>query len=94
MRDEKNPCGYTLASRINGTLYIGVTSDLWSRMSEHRQGLTPGFASQYGATRLVYYETHETMEVAIRREKQLKKWNRARKIRLTYIGLERGLRRP
>ena len=79
---EKFPCVYMLASAVNGTLYIGVTSDLWGRMSEHKQRLRPGFASKYGVTLLVYYEAHDTMEQAILREKQLKKWNRNWKIRL------------
>ena len=78
----KQPCVYILASKRNGTLYIGVTSDLYGRMAEHKQGLIEGFAKKYAVTRLVYYEMHETMEEAIRREKQLKKWNRLWKLRI------------
>ena len=64
----KHPCVYILASKANGTLYIGVTSDLYGRMAEHKQGLVEGFTKKHGVTRLVYYEMHETMEGAIRRE--------------------------
>jgi putative endonuclease len=71
-----------LASRKLGTLYIGVTSDLVRRVSEHRDCLTPGFTTEYGVNRLVWMERHDDIEAAIRREKQLKKWNRAWKIRL------------
>ncbi len=79
---EKNPSVYILASRRNGTLYIGVTSDLHQRMAEHKQGLIEGFTKKYGVKLLVYYETHPTMDAAIRREKQLKEWRRLWKIRL------------
>jgi putative endonuclease len=78
----KQPCVYILASKPNGTLYIGVTSDLHGRMAEHKQALVAGFATKYGVTRLVYYEMHDSMEGAIRREKQLKKWNRLWKLRI------------
>jgi len=78
----KNPCVYILASRRDGTLYIGVTSDLHGRMSEHVQGLREGFTKKYAIKMLVYQEFHQTIEQAIHREKQLKKWNRAWKIRL------------
>ena len=78
----KNPCVYILASKRLGTLYIGVTSDLHGRMSQHAQGLVDGFTKKYGVKRLVYYEMHETMEAAIRREKQLKEWRRLWKIRI------------
>jgi putative endonuclease len=79
---ERNPCVYILASRRNGTLYAGVTSDLFKRMPEHKQGLIEGFTKKYGVHMLVYYETHPTMEAAIRREKQIKEWRRLWKIRL------------
>ena len=79
---EKNPCVYILASRRNGTLYIGVTSDLFQRVALHKQNLIEGFTKKYHVHRLVYYETHPTMDGAIRREKQLKEWRRAWKIRL------------
>ena len=78
----KQPCIYILTSKRNGTLYIGVTSDLYDRMADHKQGLIEGFTKKHAVTRLVYYEMHETMEGAIRREKQLKKWNRLWKLRI------------
>ena len=73
---------YILASAMAGTLYIGVTSDLIKRISEHRLGVTGGFTSKYKVHRLVYYEPHGTIEAAIKRETQLKGWKRAWKIRL------------
>jgi putative endonuclease len=79
---EKQPCVYILASRRHGTLYVGVTSDLPKRTYEHREGLIPGFTREYGVKRLVFFEVHEDMEVAILREKRLKKWRRAWKIEL------------
>ncbi len=79
---SKSPCVYILASGRNGTLYIGVTSDIAGRISVRNQDLLSGFTSKYRVHQLVYYEMHETMEAAIRREKQLKKWNRLWKLRL------------
>ena len=76
------PAIYILASAGNGTLYIGVTSSIEDRISIHKQDLLRGFTRKYGVHRLVYYEFHETMEAAIKREKQLKKWNRQWKLRL------------
>jgi putative endonuclease len=73
---EKNPRVYILASRRNGTLYIGVTSDLPNRASLHKQDLIEGFTRKYRVHLLVYYEMHPTTEAAIRREKQLKEWRR------------------
>ena len=78
----KMPCVYMLASKRNGTLYVGVTSDLAQRVWQHRNELAEGFTKRYGVHRLVWYEVHETMESAILREMALKKWNRAWKIRL------------
>ena len=78
----KIPCVYILASKANGTLYIGVTSDLVQRVWQHRNGLAEGFTKRYGVHQLVWYEVHESMESAIMREKALKKWNRAWKIEL------------
>ena len=78
----KQPCVYILASRRIGTLYIGVTSDLFGRVVLHKQDLIEGFTKRYGVHRLVYYEMHDTMPAAILREKRLKKWNRAWKTRL------------
>jgi len=82
----KQPCVYMLASKANGTLYIGVTSNLVQRVWQHKQGLAEGFSDKYGVHLLVYYEQHETMESAITREKQMKKWNRERKIKLIEKG--------
>src|SRR5262245_30428468 len=79
---ERDPCVYILASKRNGTLYTGVTSELPQRVLRHKQGLIPGFTKKYGVHRLVYYEMHPTMDVAIRREKQIKEWRRLWKIRL------------
>ena len=73
---------YILASRRHGTLYIGVTNDLRMRLEQHRVGLGSAFVRKYGVYRLVYVETYEGAEDAIRREKQLKKWNRDWKIQL------------
>ena len=70
---DKNPCVYMLASRRNGTLYIGVTSNLPRRVAQHREGQVEGFSKKYGVNRLVWYEPHETMESAIVREKRMKK---------------------
>jgi putative endonuclease len=78
----KQPAVYVMASARNGTLYVGVTSDLVARVWQHRNGTHRGFTKEYGVTTLVYYETHATMPDAIRREKQLKRWNRAWKIEL------------
>ena len=76
------PAVYILASQRNGTLYIGVTSNLIQRVYQHREHLAQGFTNQHHVTLLVWYEPHSTMEHAITREKQLKKWNRQWKLRL------------
>ena len=73
---------YILASKRNGTLYIGVTSDLVQRIWQHKNKMVKGFTKKYNVDRLVYYETHSNVESAITREKQMKKWRRAWKIRL------------
>ena len=73
---------YILASEPYGTLYVGVTSDLVARIEAHRNGSVDGFTKQYGVHLLVYFEQHADMYEAIQREKRLKKWNRAWKIRL------------
>ena len=78
----KRPFVYILASKPNGTLYIGVTSDLVKRVWQHRNDLVEGFTKQYGVHDLVWYEQHETMESAILREKTIKEWRRNWKIRL------------
>jgi len=73
---------YLLASKRNGTLYLGVTSDLHRRLDEHRSGAGSSFTRRYGVTRLVWFEVHADLEHARRREKTLKKWNRVWKIAL------------
>jgi putative endonuclease len=73
---------YILASRIGGTLYIGVTNDLIRRVGEHRLKLVKGFTRKYEVHKLVYFEQFDDIENAIKREKRLKKWNRAWKVRL------------
>jgi putative endonuclease len=73
---------YLLASGKHGTLYIGVTSDLVRRVYEHKTKATPGFSSQYGVDRLVWFETYDDPTNAIEREKKIKKWRRDWKIRL------------
>ncbi|MBI2623227.1 MAG: GIY-YIG nuclease family protein [Candidatus Liptonbacteria bacterium] len=77
-----NCCVYILASRRNGTLYIGVTSNLKKRVYEHKHGVVEGFTKKYGVHMLVYYECTSDVKSAIAREKQLKKWRRAWKIKL------------
>jgi len=76
------PYVYILASQRNGTLYIGVTSDLIKRVWEHQSDVVEGFTKQYQVHTLVWYEVHESMEGAIIREKQLKEWKRQWKIEL------------
>lgn len=76
-RTEKTPCVYIMASRRDGVLYIGVTSDLGDRVVIHKNDLVDGFTSKHRVHRLVYYEMHESMEAAIKRETRLKKWKRA-----------------
>ena len=73
---------YILASQKNGTLYIGVTNNLLRRMDEHKRGLVEGFTKKYKVHRLVYYESTGDITAALRREKQLKKWERNWKLRL------------
>jgi putative endonuclease len=79
---EKNFHVYMLASDRNGTLYTGVTSSLLKRIWEHKEGLVEGFTKAYGVQKLVWFESHDSAESAITREKRIKKWNRAWKIRL------------
>lgn len=73
---------YILTNKPNGTLYVGVTSDLRRRIWEHREGVVDGFTKRYGLKRLVYAEPHDDMLTAIQREKNLKHWSRAWKVRL------------
>jgi putative endonuclease len=82
MRDAKQPSVYILASRLNGTLYTGVTSALIKRVYEHKTGAVAGFTQRYACKLLVYYELLDAVEDAIAREKQIKAGSRARKIAL------------
>lgn len=76
------PCVYIMASARNGTLYIGVTSNVVGRVWQHKNNVVEGFTEKYEVHRLVWYEPHATMESALAREKALKKWNRIWKLRL------------
>ena len=78
----KAPCVYILASKRNGTLYIGVTSNLVQRVWQHKNGLADGFTKEHGVERLVWYEVHGSMVEAITRERQMKRWKRDWKVRL------------
>ena len=82
----KSPCVYILASQKNGTLYVGVTSDLIKRVWEHKNDVVEGFTRRYNVHSLVWYEQHESMESAIAREKAIKAWQRKWKLEL----IERG----
>ena len=73
---------YMMTNRRHGTLYIGVTANLMGRVGQHREGAVPGFTQKYGLTRLVWFEQHESIVAAIRREKSLKKYKRDWKINL------------
>jgi putative endonuclease len=79
---EKQPAIYILASQRNGTLYVGVTSNLVKRVWEHKNDQVDGFSRRYGVHMLVYYEILDTMDVAITREKQIKAGSKAKKLRL------------
>jgi len=76
------PCFYIMASNRDGTLYIGVTSDLLTRAWQHKNDLVKGFTQKHQVHCLVWYEPHDNMESAIAREKSLKKWNKIWKLRL------------
>jgi putative endonuclease len=78
----KQPCVYILASKRNGTLYVGVTGYLIKRIYEHKSDLVKGFSEDHGVHMLVWFEQHETMESAISREKNLKDWKRVWKLEL------------
>jgi putative endonuclease len=80
---ERQPCVYILASGRNGTLYIGVTSNLVGRLMQHRDGSFEGFTKRYGVTRLVWFDMADTMDGAIEAEKRIKKW--PRRYKLTMI---------
>jgi putative endonuclease len=75
---------YIMANRRNGILYVGVTSDLPGRAYQHREGLLAGFTKRYGLKMLVYYEQHDDIRAAIQREKNIKHWSRAWKVRLIH----------
>ncbi len=79
---QKQPAVYILASKRNGTLYIGVTSDLYARIPQHQNHAIEGFTKKYNVINLVYYELYTEMTDAIRREKQLKEWKRIWKTEL------------
>jgi putative endonuclease len=81
-RVKKQPAVYILASKRNGTLYIGATSDLIKRVWEHKNGMVEGFTKRYSVHRLVWYEMHESIESAITREKRIKEWKRTWKLEL------------
>ena len=78
----KSPAVYIMANRYRGTMYVGVSSDLIGRVSQHRLGVVEGFTKKYGLKLLVFWEPHATMEQAIMREKQVKDWKRTWKIGL------------
>lgn len=78
----KQPCVYLLASKRNGTLYTGVTSDLIQRVWQHKNDVVEGFTKRYQVHTLVWFEVHETMASAIAREKAIKEWKRAWKVEL------------
>ncbi len=79
---NKQPTVYILASKRNGTLYVGVTSDLVKRVWEHKNNIIEGFTKRYNVHQLVWYELHDNMESAIVREKRLKEWKRIWKMEL------------
>jgi putative endonuclease len=81
----KLPCVYILASQRNGTLYVGVTSNLVQRIWQHKNDQAEGFTKKYKVHTLVWYEPHESMESAIAREKVLKEWRRAWKMELIEV---------
>ncbi len=83
-RHRKTPCVYLLASKRDGVLYCGVTSNLHDRMSKHVNGIFEGFSKKHCVHSLIYYEMHDSMEAAITREKRIKDWHRAWKIRLIH----------
>ena len=82
MTIKKIPTVYILANKRNGTIYVGVTSNLAKRIDEHKNNLVQGFTSKYNCNKLVFFEVHNNMHSAISREKQLKGGSRAKKIKL------------
>ncbi len=83
---EKQPCVYLLANKPYGTLYLGVTSNLKQRIWQHKEKVVDGFTSQYGVDKLVWFELHDSMDLAISREKNIKNWKRDWKIQLINRG--------
>ena len=81
-KEMKRPAIYIMTNKRNGTLYTGVTSNLVKRVYEHKEGVVPGFTKNYDCKQLVYYETHESMDNAITREKQIKSGSRDKKLAL------------
>ncbi|MFW2373181.1 MAG: GIY-YIG nuclease family protein [Gammaproteobacteria bacterium] len=79
---KRQPCVYLLASKTNGTLYTGVTSNLLKRVWEHKNNVVEGFTKKYGVHSLVWYEMHDSMESAIQKEKTIKNWKRDWKIKV------------
>jgi putative endonuclease len=82
LHQTNRPCVYILANRRNGTIYVGVTTDLVKRIYEHKNELFGGFTKEYGIKQLVWYETHDDLYAARARERAIKKWNRQWKIEL------------
>jgi putative endonuclease len=82
VHQDFQPTVYLLASKRNGTLYVGVTSNLLARIHQHRIGAVRGFTREYGVKLLVWFEQHASMDAAITREKRIKKWNRGWKLEL------------
>jgi putative endonuclease len=82
MTEEKLPAVYIIANGPRGTIYVGVTSALWNRVATHKDGTRAGFAAKHDVKSLVWYEHHVSMDAAIAREKQIKKWNRAWKVKM------------
>jgi putative endonuclease len=83
---ERVPCVYLLASAFHGTLYTGVTSNLFGRIWQHREEIADGFTKRHRVHRLLWFEVHNTMESAIKREKSIKRWHRLWKIELIEKG--------
>jgi putative endonuclease len=82
MQEEKHPAVYIMSNGPRGTTYVGVTSSLWDRVATHKDAGLVGFTTKHDIKGLVWYEHHHTMEGAIRREKQIKKWNRDWKVKM------------
>ena len=79
---DRQPCVYIITNQRNGTLYVGVTSNLSKRVWQHKNHVVEGFSQHYCLDKLIWYEIHNNMETAISREKAIKKWSRRWKLRL------------